>query len=148
MECLTMQKDNAITANIIFRKNHRKGGVKVKMKITWKTVTGSQLSRPEVLDKTSSSRYVYLRRNIKQITRTDDKSAPVVLWEYEEAKVTQEEFAQYDNIIMDVLQAELNNLAFDQAALQETLNEAVQINQANQANIEYIAMMSDVDLEG
>lgn len=91
---------------------------------------------------------MYLRRNIKQITRTDDKSAPVVLWEYEEAKVTQEEFAQYDNIIMDVLQAELNNLASDQAALQDALNEAVQINQTNQANIEYIAMMSDVDLEG
>lgn len=108
------------------------------MEIKWKTVTGSQPGRPEVLDKTSSSRYVYLRRNIKQATRTDDKSASVVLWEYEEAKVTQEEFAQYDNIIMEVVQAELNSLATEQAEHNATM----------QANIEYIAMMADIDLEG
>ena len=52
------------------------------MKIVWETVTGSQENRPEVIDKTSSGKYVYLRRNFQRITRTNENSGAVVLWQY------------------------------------------------------------------
>lgn len=84
------------------------------MRIVWETVTGSQESRPEVVDKTSSSKYVYLRRNFQKVTRTNENSSPVTLWQYEEAKVTQEEYAQYDTIVMEIVRAELDAIASDQ----------------------------------
>lgn len=108
------------------------------MEIRWKTVTGSQTEKPEVIDKASSSKYVYLRRNIERITRTDEQGGGVSLWQYDEAVVTQEEYAQYDTVVMEIVQAELNNLASEQAKQ----------NAAMLANIEYIAMMADIDLEG
>ncbi len=108
------------------------------MEIRWKTVTGSQEQRPDVIDKTSSSRYVYLHRNIHQIDKTDDKGETVQLWQYEEAKITQEEYSQYNNVVTELLQTELSDLKSSQA----------QTNAYMQANIEYIAMMSDIDLEG
>lgn len=108
------------------------------MKIVWETVTGSQESRPEAIDKTSSGKYVYLRRNFQRITRTNENSGTVVLWQYEEAKVTQEEYAQYDTVVMEIVQAELDSMASEQA----------EHNAAMLANIEYIAMMADIDLEG
>ena len=98
----------------------------------------SQENRPEVIDKTSSGKYVYLRRNFQRITRTDENSGKVVLWQYEEAKVTQEEYAQYDTVVMEIVQAELDSMASEQA----------EHNAAMLANIEYIAMMADIDLEG
>lgn len=107
------------------------------MEIKWKTVNGSQEIRPEVVDKTSSSRYVYLRRNFQKITKLDEKSEQVTLWQYEEAKVTQEEYAQYDNIIMEIVRAEIDTMAADQEAF----------NAAMQASLEYVAMMADVDME-
>lgn len=81
---------------------------------------------------------MYLRRNFQRITRTDENSGTVVLWQYEEAKVTQEEYAQYDTIVMEIVQAELDSMASEQA----------EHNAAMLANIEYIAMMADIDLEG
>ena len=98
----------------------------------------SQENRPEVIDKTSSGKYVYLRRNFQRITRTNENSGAVVLWQYEEAKVTQEEYAQYDTVVMEIVQAELDSMASEQA----------EHNAAMLANIEYIAMMADIDLEG
>lgn len=107
------------------------------MEIRWKTVTGSQEQKPDVIDKTSSSKYVYLRRNIERITKTDERGS-VLLWQYDEAVVTQEEYAQYDTVVMEIVQAELDNLASEQEKKTATM----------QANIEYIAMMADIDLEG
>ena len=81
---------------------------------------------------------MYLRRNFQRITRTDENSGKVVLWQYEEAKVTQEEYAQYDTVVMEIVQVELDSMASEQA----------EHNAAMLANIEYIAMMADIDLEG
>ena len=63
----------------------------------WKLVTGSQVTRPEQVDKDSSPTTVYLRRNIKEITTVTDeqgKSVPVKQWEYEEKEMTLEEYEQ------------------------------------------------------
>ena len=108
------------------------------MEIRWKIVTGSQEERPPVIDKTSSGKYVYLRRNIEKITREDTQEKPVQLWQYEEAAIPQDEYAPYDTVVMEIVQAELSNFAMVQAEQAAIM----------QANIEYIAMMADVDLEG
>lgn len=107
------------------------------MKIEWRTVTGSQAEKPEAIDKTSSSQYVYLRRNIERITQTDEKGGSVLLWRYEEAEVTQKEYEQYDTIATDLLQSEINNLDSKQTKQ----------NLVIQANMEYLAMMSGTELE-
>lgn len=108
------------------------------MEIRWKTVTGSQEERPPVIDKTSSGKYVYLRRNIQRITKEDGQGAPVQFWQYEEAAIPQDEYAPYDTVVMEIVQAELSNFAMVQA----------EQNAIIQANVEYIAMMADIDLEG
>lgn len=104
--------------------------------IIWRTVQGSQPERPEAIDKTSSTSVVYLRKNIHRIVVQQDSNPPVVLWEYDEAIISQEEFAKYDNFATQLLQDEITA----QAEAQATENAAMQ------ANIEYIAMMTDVEL--
>ncbi len=98
-----------------------------------------------MIDQTSSSKYVYLRRNIERITRIDGSGNPVTLWQYDEAVVTHEEYAPYDTFVVELVQAEINNLVTEQdkkIAEQNALIAAVQ------ADVEYTAMMADVDLEG
>ena len=108
------------------------------MEIKWKTVTGSQEERPLVIDKTSSGKYVYLRRNIERITKEESQGNQVQLWQYEEAAIPQDEYAPYDTVVMEIVQAELSNFAMVQAEQTAII----------QANVEYIAMMADIDLEG
>lgn len=69
----------------------------------YETVTGSQAEKPAELDTTSSAEYVYYRRNIKQIEQTDGQGNMVTLWQYEEAKVSRQEYLQ--NCIDDNAQA-------------------------------------------
>lgn len=93
------------------------------MEIKWKTVTGSQEKRPEVIDKTSSGKYVYLRRNIERITKEDTQGEPVQLWQYEEAAVPQEEYAPYDTVVMEIVRAEIDAIATEQ----KTINKAMSL---------------------
>ena len=43
---------------------------------------------------------VYLRTDFKEQTRTDDQENQTVFWTYREAKLTQEEFNSYVNLVM------------------------------------------------
>ena len=103
--------------------------------LTWRTVQGSQPERPEAIDKTSSASVVYLRRNIHRVVVQQESNPPVVLWEYEEATVSQEEFAKYDNFAVQLMQDEITAQAAAQA----------ETNAAMQADIEYLFMMTDVE---
>lgn len=62
----------------------------------------------------------------------------MLLWQYDEAIVTQEEYAPYDTLATELIQEQLNALE----ASQEKKNVEMQ------ANIEYLAMMTGTDLEG
>ena len=90
--------------------------------IQWATVQGSQDSRPESVDLTSSSRYVYLRRNIHQVTEEQESGETVSFWEYEEAKIRQEVYATYNNITAALLTLEMN----DRAEAQDAVNQQLQ----------------------
>lgn len=64
------------------------------MNLNYETVTGSQAEKPAELDTTSSVNFVYYRKNIKQIEHTDEQGNTVKLWQYDEAKVTKQEYLQ------------------------------------------------------
>lgn len=72
---------------------------------------------PEEQDLTSSSKYNFVRRDIVEVEREDEEGNPVTMYVYEEAKVLKEDWGLY----IDTAQ--------------------------NTADIEYIAAMTDVDLE-
>ena len=80
--------------------------------------------KPELIDTTSSKTSVYIRQNIIENIKTDEMSGEeTVFYEYEEAKLTKAEYQEY---------------------LKEL--EIVDI-QKQRADIDYIALMSGIDLE-
>ena len=80
--------------------------------------------KPELVDTTSSKTTVYIRQNIVEKIKTDEMSGEeTVFYEYEEAKLTKEEYQEY---------------------LKEL--EIIDI-QKQRADIDYIALMSGIDLE-
>lgn len=81
--------------------------------------------KPELVDSTSSKKFVYLRQNIIEKERIDDETGgSITYYEYEEAKLSKEEYDQYlkELSIIDI--------------------------QQQRADIDYIALMSGIDLEG
>ena len=80
--------------------------------------------KPDLVDTTSSKTTVYIRRNIVENKKTDEMSGKeTVFYEYEEAKLTKAEYKEY---------------------LKEL--EIIDI-QKQRADIDYIALMSGIDLE-
>ena len=80
--------------------------------------------KPDLVDTTSSKVVVYLRQNIVENKKTDEMSGKeTVFYEYEEAKLTKAEYQEY---------------------LKEL--EIIDI-QKQRADIDYIALMSGIDLE-
>ena len=79
--------------------------------------------KPDLVDTTSSKTTVYIRQNIVENIKTDEMSGEeTVFYEYDEAKLTKEEYQEY---------------------LKEL--EIIDI-QKQRADIDYIALMSGIDL--
>ena len=84
--------------------------------------------KPELVDTTSSKTTVYLRKNIVEVERSlidklDELTPSTTFYEYDEAKLTKEEYQEY---------------------LKEL--EIIDIQQ-QRADIDYIALMTGIDLE-
>ena len=80
--------------------------------------------KPELIDTTSSKTTVYIRQNIVEVEKNNESdNTSTTFYEYEEAKLTKEEYNQYlkELSIIDI--------------------------QQQRADIDYIALMSGVDLE-
>ena len=80
--------------------------------------------KPDLVDTTSSKTTVYIRQNIVENKKTDEMSGKeTVFYEYEEAKLTKEEYQKYmkELEIIDI--------------------------QKQRADIDYLALMSGIDLE-
>ena len=87
-------------------------------------VKSSSSVKPDLVDTTSSKTTVYIRQNIVENIKTDEMSGEkTIFYEYEEAKLTKAEYQEY---------------------LKEL--EIIDI-QKQRADIDYIALMSGVDLE-
>ena len=80
--------------------------------------------KPDLVDSTSSKVVVYVRQNIVENVKTDEMSEEeTVFYEYDEAKLTKAEYQEY---------------------LKEL--EIIDIHK-QRADIDYIALMSGIDLE-
>ena len=78
---------------------------------------------PELVDTTSSKKYVYLRQNVIEIQSENMIGETYTCYEYDEAKLTKEEYEQYlkELSLIDI--------------------------QQQRADIDYIALMTGIDLE-
>ena len=80
--------------------------------------------KPDLVDTTSSKVVVYLRQNIVENIKTDEMSGEeTVFYEYEEAKLTKVEYQEY------LKQLEIIDI------------------HTQRADIDYIALMSGIELE-
>lgn len=80
--------------------------------------------KPELIDTTSSKTSVYIRQNIVEVEKTNESdNTSTTFYEYEEAKLTKQEYQEYlkELSIIDI--------------------------QQQRADIDYIALMTGVDLE-
>lgn len=79
---------------------------------------------PETIDTISSKTTVYIRRNIKEVSRTDEMSGKdVIFYKYEEAKLTHAEYQKYLQMV-----------------------EAVNMRQMR-ADLDYISLCTGINLE-
>lgn len=60
----------------------------------WREVFGTETARPEEFDTQQSPTTVYQRRNIKQMTKTEEDGTRVTGWQREEREMTVEEYHQ------------------------------------------------------
>lgn len=86
----------------------------------WELHTGSQSSKPLEQEKTDTA--VFLRRNIKQIDQKNEDGSSAKVWQYEEIKLTPDEYAEMQSIVyqdlanrMDTLDSTLAEILLGQA---------------------------------
>ena len=84
----------------------------------WELVHGSQETKPAELDTEISRVYVYQRRNIERVTIEDEEFGTNEFWQYEERKLTREEWA---NMRAAELEEELTQTQLALVELYETL---------------------------
>lgn len=60
----------------------------------WREVFGTEATKPETLDNTSSPTTVYQRRNIRQSQKTEEDGTVVSGWQRDERELSVEEYEQ------------------------------------------------------
>ena len=80
--------------------------------------TVESMFEPELTDSTTSRNWIYVRRNVREEQRTDEETGDTAtVYIFEEMKVPRDEWELYKAV------------------------------ERNTANIDYIAMMSDIDID-
>ena len=88
--------------------------------------------KPELLDTTSSKKVVYIRQNVVELEKTDENTGETyTYYEYEEAKLTKEEYEKYKE--------ELSNA--------KTLESVEILKAENEALTEQVNMLTECILE-
>lgn len=77
---------------------------------------------PELIDTTSSKKYVYLRKNVVEVQSEDLNGEIYTTYEYDEAKLTKEEYEQY---LMEMNSTETLESIENLKAENQILNEQV-----------------------
>ena len=87
--------------------------------------TKSQSSiKPDLIDTTSSKKYVYLRQNVVEVNSTDEQSGEYrSYFEYDEAKLTKSEYEEYlkESNSTETLES-IENLKAENQMLTEQIN--------------------------
>lgn len=88
--------------------------------------------KPELIDTTSSKTTVYIRQNIIEIERANESdNTTTILYEYDEAKLTKEEYQEY----------------LKELEITDTLQTVEDLKAENQNLSEQISMLTDCLLE-
>lgn len=72
----------------------------------WKTVQGSQDTKPSEFDTTSSKKVVYQRTNIKKVTVEGVDGETTEVWQYDERQMTHNEYRLYTGLNDSIISAE------------------------------------------
>lgn len=112
------------------------------MEIKWIATEGTQAEKPAEIDTKSSPYVVYLRRNISQEEK-ESGDQTIKVWEYEEARLTLAEYAEYQKELAacnSLSQKELveNNLIL-MSALADTFEQQLSIQENQLIIMEAIA---------
>ena len=87
--------------------------------------TKSQSSiKPDLIDTTSSKKYVYLRQNVVEVNSTDEQSGEDrSYFEYDEAKLTKSEYEEYSKELNNNRTIEsIEDLKVENKQLSQTVN--------------------------
>ena len=92
------------------------------MKLNYKKSQSS--IKPDLIDTTSSKKYVYLRQNIVEVNSTNEQSGEDrSYFEYDEAKLTKEEYEEYSKELNNNRTIEsIENLKVENKQLSQTVN--------------------------
>lgn len=92
----------------------------------WRVVENSSSVKPEAIDRNLSERYVYVRKDFEEVQNLDQDGKPTgeTHWRYLEQKIPVSDWEIYQTAIVADTKSDENAM-----------------------NIEYIAMMCDVDLD-
>lgn len=116
------------------------------MELTYKKAQSN--TKPDLIDNTSCPGFVYVRRELKEVTKMLDDNQNLTYWEYEEAFVTANEYETIKNqLIADTINDNSNSLAFDE--YEKKLNTGVLYTNGFKYKPKYIndykKIMSDIE---
>ena len=77
----------------------------------WTRVQGSQPEQPKEFDTESSTAVVYQRKNIVKVIVNNEDGSSTELWEYDERKLTHEEYAAIRATEIDQVKADVDFIA-------------------------------------
>ena len=104
------------------------------LKMNWREVRGTQQEKPAALDTDSSPSTIYIRKNIRRITETTE-SGSCKAWKYDEAALTKEEYAEYEQLIAELESPAIEKLREENANLAAALADLYETQQATQEAI-------------
>jgi hypothetical protein len=63
--------------------------------------TGESTVYPQLIDTTSSKKWVYVRKNIKEESRTDEAGNSYTVWTFDETKISKDVYSIFESQVND-----------------------------------------------
>lgn len=63
--------------------------------------TGESTVYPQLIDTTSSKKWVYVRKNVKEESRTDEEGNSYTVWTFDEAKIPKDVYSIFETQVND-----------------------------------------------
>jgi hypothetical protein len=63
--------------------------------------TGESTVYPQLIDTTSSKKWVYVRKNVKEESRTDEEGNSYTIWTFDETKISKDVYSIFESQVND-----------------------------------------------
>ena len=63
--------------------------------------TGESTVYPQLIDTTSSKKWVYVRKNVKEESRTDEEGNSYTVWKFDETKIPKDVYSIFEAQVSD-----------------------------------------------